>query len=232
MNEFKPQPPRIASMLLQGILPHNVRDDICGDLEEEFNRYILTEKGVVRAKIWFWGQCLKTCTRYLMTTPRLLSFLAIFMTVLMLAALSMSILFMSSGIDDEYIISQSFWLNGRVHQLFFEPAFWSLASEIFGGDFTLASFIDVRSVLFSMTALCVLRRLDNKFDYHITNYIGLGLCIMLAPYVYGYVIFQVNDLALKQAGPLIAFMLLPIMYMAGPICFGAIKKLNRHTRFQ
>ncbi|MGD8328801.1 MAG: ADOP family duplicated permease [Acidobacteriota bacterium] len=52
------RPPRIARWLLHRSLPAHNRDDIIGDLEEEYAGYVVRERGPLRARWWYWRQAL------------------------------------------------------------------------------------------------------------------------------------------------------------------------------
>ena len=62
MNKF---PPKVAELILTWSLPAVIRDQLIGDLYEEF--YELLEGGTdpVRAHFWFWRQSLSTTLLYL-----------------------------------------------------------------------------------------------------------------------------------------------------------------------
>jgi putative ABC transport system permease protein len=52
------RPPRIARWLLHRSLPAHNRDDIIGDLDEEYRGYVSRERGPLRARWWYWRQAL------------------------------------------------------------------------------------------------------------------------------------------------------------------------------
>jgi len=52
------RPPRIARWLLHRSLPAHNRDDIIGDLDEEYTGYVVRERGPLRARWWYWRQAL------------------------------------------------------------------------------------------------------------------------------------------------------------------------------
>jgi putative ABC transport system permease protein len=52
--------PRIADSLLGALIPASLRDQVLGDLSEEFNRHILPERGRLRAHLWYWLQLVRS----------------------------------------------------------------------------------------------------------------------------------------------------------------------------
>jgi hypothetical protein len=49
-------PPRIAVWLLESTLAPSARDAVAGDLHEEFVTSVVPDRGVTRARWWYWWQ--------------------------------------------------------------------------------------------------------------------------------------------------------------------------------
>ncbi|MFT5163390.1 MAG: hypothetical protein ACI9FJ_001985 [Alteromonadaceae bacterium] len=58
-------PPKVAQILLHWVLPANIRDQVIGDLFEEFNLLIDDNQNVAQADYWFWQQSARTALLYL-----------------------------------------------------------------------------------------------------------------------------------------------------------------------
>ena len=54
-----PQPPRLASWLLDLFTPYDQAESIPGDLHEEFSN-VASQYGIPRARHWYWRQSLKS----------------------------------------------------------------------------------------------------------------------------------------------------------------------------
>ena len=67
MKNIQPTPPQLAKLLLTIILPEHVKNEISGDLEEEFHQFIRAGKTENIANRWFWEQTMSTTFRYLFT---------------------------------------------------------------------------------------------------------------------------------------------------------------------
>jgi len=52
--------PRLARWLLHRSLPVDNRNELIGDLEEEYRGHVLPERGAVRARWWYWRQVLSS----------------------------------------------------------------------------------------------------------------------------------------------------------------------------
>jgi len=62
-DKKSPSPPQIAAWLIRRMFPDSGRCSVLGDMIETF-RFQIKERGVVWAKLWFWGQCLKAMPAY------------------------------------------------------------------------------------------------------------------------------------------------------------------------
>jgi len=226
MNNSSSQPPKIANTLLHIILPSQVKSDICGDLHEEFHQYIKMEKGNIMANRWFWNQTLSTCSRYLFTRERLLSVLTVLITIAILATLYIAITLLSHATDATFYYNNEFWHNGKIHLLFFEAKFWNYTSDPIFQRFPIAHLTDLNSGIWSGFALFALFKLEKKFQLSTMFFSALAILLMICPYIYGVILFQVSSLDNKEIGPLIALMWLPIMYMVIPIAYLILSKLN------
>lgn len=228
MDNKKSNPPKLAKLLLNISLPKHVKDEICGDLEEEFNLYILKEKGDVMANRWFWSQSLTTCIRYLFIKQRLLSALTVILAISILATLYVAITSLSYASKEFF--NDDFWYNGNIHLLFFEPKFWSFTSNSIFESLPLMHLVDSRSAIWACLALLSLFKLDQKYQFNTLIFSILSLALMLSPYLYGVITLQLSSLSNKEVGPLIALMWLPIMYMILPIAYLTVKKLTNSNK--
>ncbi len=58
------KPPAIADWIFTKLAPRHLRNDILGDLHEEFRRFTLVEATWLRARLWYWRQVLGTLAQY------------------------------------------------------------------------------------------------------------------------------------------------------------------------
>lgn len=52
------RPPRLAKWILRHSLPHDHRDPVVGDLDEEFTRHVATSRYPSTSRLWYWTQVL------------------------------------------------------------------------------------------------------------------------------------------------------------------------------
>ncbi len=64
-NERRAVPPKIAEKLLHWCLPAKIRDQLIGDLFEQFEQLHSNSDGKLLAQIWFWRQSVDTALFYL-----------------------------------------------------------------------------------------------------------------------------------------------------------------------
>src|SRR5438094_2541489 len=51
-----PNPPAVAELILQGLLPVDMRETVSGDLLEEYRESRVPAAGELRADLWYWRQ--------------------------------------------------------------------------------------------------------------------------------------------------------------------------------
>lgn len=230
MKNIQPTPPQLAKLLLTIILPEHVKNEISGDLEEEFHQFIRAGKTENIANRWFWEQTMSTTFRYLFTKQRILSAVLILIALSTIVILFIAVTALSYG--NIAFFNNDFWSNGNIHLIFFEEKFWRFGTEKAFSYIYPNHLIDLNSAIYSVIALLMLFTLAKKFQFKLLTLSMLSLVLLLAPYIYGFALFQLASLTNKEIGPLIAFMWLPIMYMVLPITYLLIKKINRVQVFQ
>ncbi|MBQ4862481.1 hypothetical protein J8L98_12355 [Pseudoalteromonas sp. MMG013] len=218
---------KIAKWLLDVILPSKVKDDILGDLEEEYSHYMATDVG--KANCWLWHQVLLTCSRYLFISTRLLIALAVCVTLCVLALFYTALAFLSYA-DTPLVYGKSYWLSGSANMLFFEAAFWHFAAEAIDGRFGIDFLIDFRAVLYTVLMFTLLQVIDKKYPLSVAQFIAVSIAFILLPHICLFFYFQMYNLVLHQTGPYIALMWLSTMYLL-PICsYRLVSKLHEHAR--
>jgi hypothetical protein len=218
----------VSLWLLQNLLPNKIKDDISGDLEEEYTKYILPELGVFKSNIWLLNQTFLTCSRYVFTYNRGFAFLAAILCLSIFLILAFAIIWLSNQYDPT-TLSDMFWqnwLSGHSHQVFFEPAFWQYLPEASKYIFDINLWFDWIACLYTILALYILARIDKSKQLSVMKYIFLALIFMALPYLWGTYQFMFNDIVIKESGPIVAIMWLTILYMILPIGYRIVRKLG------
>lgn len=213
---------KLAQWLIDKCLPGSIKDDVAGDLTEEFNQADKTES---KQHIQLWRQTLSACWRYApRNKPFVQSFGLALLTVLICCLLIRAVMFLSFG-EDQTVYSKDYWLNGRVHLLFFESLFWSTIVGENAYPFDLNALIDGWSYTWSISCFFVLSLLTRKINMSITSYSVFTLLACAIPYLFGVYSFQYVGLGLKEAGSMIAFMWIPTIYILLPMSAVIVRKL-------
>ena len=63
MNKNGYRPPRFARWLLRGLKTYQESYAIMGDTEEVYS-HMLREEGFLKARLWYWSQCIISLLRY------------------------------------------------------------------------------------------------------------------------------------------------------------------------
>jgi len=210
-------PPSLAKLLLTVILPAHVTDEICGDLEEEFQLKIQEQPHSSAAHRWYWHQALNTSFHYSCTTEKLIPIVIMLFSLIIFFLLYSAIALLSYG--DKAFFVDDFWYNGNVHLLFLEAKFWHHISDVFSYDFSFTMLMNKNAMLWSLIAFFLLMTLKSSARLSVCRFTLIGMVLMFVPYLYGVMHFYVLHLPSNQVGPLIAFMWLPLLYLICPVAY-------------
>ena len=222
---FSPKhPPKAALKLLNWLLPEQVKDDILGDLQEEFHQ---SEQSPQAKQLWFWRQSITTCMRYNMNSKTLTSLALATLSISIFYALLTAIVFLSNGIDE--VFNKDYWSSGALHLFFAEPIFWQNLSGQQLNQVTPALFGNTPSIVWAGLGLTAIKLLNNRYKMGLKVYSYVALLTLTLPYIWGVFYFSLNTVPLKQSGPIIAFMWLPILFLILPLGFGLISKIRKQA---
>ena len=70
MTDRPTRPPRLATWLIERVIPPNARDAAIGDLDEEFEHDIVPRLGAARARRWYWLQAFSLARAFSTATRR------------------------------------------------------------------------------------------------------------------------------------------------------------------
>ncbi|MEO0369529.1 MAG: hypothetical protein AAF197_12235 [Pseudomonadota bacterium] len=221
MTEFNSQTPKLALWLIDKCLPESIKDDVAGDLTEEFNQ---ANKAKFERYSHLWQQTLGACWRYApRNKPFVQSFGLALFTVLISFVLIRAVMFLSFA-DDFTVYAKEYWTNGSVHLSFVEPLFWKTMVGDNAYPFELWALIDGWSYTWSISCLFAISLLSRKVSIGVTGYSIFTLIACVLPYLFGIYSFQYVGLGLKEAGPMIAFMWIPTLYILLPMSVVIMRK--------
>jgi hypothetical protein len=225
MKSPHPAPPRLAVMLLELVLPDPVSEHISGDLQEEFSQL---EQPLIKRQLWFWRQSISACWRYSMNRSLLLSSVIAVFSLIVCGMMMLAVVYLSNG-DDE-VFYNSYWTTGAVHNLFFEPLFWQAVTNNVYSGISISLFINIPSIVWSSLCLGLLLWNKKRERLTISRFTIIAVVSLFSPYLFGVIYFQTNIVLTREAGPIIAFMWLPIVYLIIPLSYGLLKMLNRNAQ--
>jgi len=213
--------------LLKICLPKILQDDISGDIEEEYKQLRLESISTNNAEFWLVRQTILTCSRYMFSVKNIFISFVIFLSLSLFSLMAIGIVWLSTAYDVSSF-PNNFWqeFNSTSHIVFFEPAFWGYAPTALTEGMDLNLWVDGPAVTYSIIALTLLNILDHKKQFSAILYAQISLCLMLIPYLWGSAQFLIYDIPMFETGPIIATMWLSILYMALPIGYTLVQKIN------
>jgi len=134
-----------------------------------------------------------------------------------------------SNADHTSVFDNTYWTNGAVHLAFFEAEVWQRFNDQGLAESSLLLFVNTPSILWFLFSCTLLFCLDKKYSLSLKSFAILALTFLSIPYLWGVVYFNLFDLPPKEAGPVIAFMWLSILYLILPLSVGLIRKIYQQT---
>jgi hypothetical protein len=220
-------PPKMAESLLNKWLPNRIKDDIVGDLTEEFYQ---SNAPIFIRNLKFWQQSFFACWNYPMNRNTAFSLYLTLLSLVLVYVLIRSMVFLSSS--DDPLFYKDYWSNGDIHMFFFEPAFWSNLYGVNSLELNWLMLLNPIAIYWTGLVLSGLYWSDKKFNLSKSNYLSAVLVALFAPYFYGYMKLKFNNIPLDETGPIIAYMWSSIMYLLLPLCVLTIKKFNQQSKMK
>lgn len=218
------EPPKIASRILQFFTPAEIRNELVGDLHEEYSHRI--HQNPKAAAQWYWQQTIRTSCHYVtrfIASETLLRKLVILISLILFPAL----LVMISWLSVINTASDHIWQNllaGKVHSFIFEPEVVVNGTDALLQYAEFEMYLNWPSFFWSLFTLflLVVRNKTSTFTAH--QLTAWGTTMMFLPYIFGLVYIDIIDPAPKQVGPTVAFMTLSIVYIILPLTYFIVRK--------
>lgn len=216
--------PEVYYWLLARMLPKEQRDWALGDLQEEYSQRSLRDP--LAAKQWIQSQTSKAVGIWLLAVLKSNGLIQSLMCAF--AALCMPVIYLMviwlSNMDETSPIIWEQLLAGEMHKIVLQPQFWSESLAI---QFTLQDwhmFVHHQALLWAVLCLALLSLRQHQLSTH--QLALVGSVMMVVPYVLGIVLIEMFDPAARKIGPLLAFMLFCVFYLAIPLAV----MIFRHQR--
>ncbi|KXI28631.1 hypothetical protein [Paraglaciecola hydrolytica] len=188
----------------------------------EFEHFVLLSIASLKEQAYGVSKSMSRSWRFLMTKQRVYSALLVAFCVSVVAMLIIAINFLS--VAESSVFQQAYWTNGHIHQLFFAPELWQSVGAGLLSHFSLVMLFHVDAIIYAVLSFSLVYALDKKYLFSSTTFALSALVIVLIPYIGGFVYFQVNEVALKQSGPVIALMWLSVLYLMPPLTYCLMNK--------
>lgn len=218
--------------LIRLCTPNKFSDDICGDLEEEYNTISKSTDGKSNADIWMIKHTSKTCIHFLLSKNNLFSLLVSVAAISISFTMIVSVSWLSD-LEDASVLSDAFWqqwLNGSTYKIFLEPVLWQSTPQIFSQPIDWNMWFYPSSVIYAIISYYILYKISSNLHLSITEYSLVSMLTLLLPYLIGNTLFFFMDVKMTEAGPIVAFMWLSTLYLVMPISYQFINKLKMSER--
>ena len=163
-----------------------------------------------------------------MTRQRMISIGLATASLALFFLMTTAVTFLAYGEGQVY--HNDYWVNGAVHLFFVEPVFWESVANGLIQEATLGIFINIPSLIWAGISLALMVLIETRQSLSLIKHIALVMALIFTPYLYGMFYFTLNEVPLNQAGPIIAFMWLPVLFLIVPLSYGVIRKINNQKK--
>lgn len=202
---------KIMVWLLSNLANRAYRDELIGDLQEEYNA---RKEAKANTVAWLLHQTIvaicdgQKAFIKSATCAKLIGF------ALCLIGLPMIALFVV-WLSNMGEVSDTLWqlvLAGEIHQIVANTEYWTQAWYKTSHYLHVSMFFNIPSILWAVLFLCVAIRLLKNANTTIWVFSIAALLYILLPYGFGYMLINTFSPAAKKVGPILAFMMLAPFY--------------------
>jgi len=242
MKDLKPaQPPLFAEKILSLCIPNTIKDEILGDLEEEFNAHLIRFSNKKQARYNYWQQALVTLFQFIAIRSKdsLLSsnrqqiiVLILGFTIFIISLLLISWL---SHLDGLGSFSQSMataLAQGNPHKALVQSQFWQISFTQIKYANNLAYFFQLEAFTWAVCSIFMISLLRKK-QFTNKKYIRyLSLIIVFLPYTVGSIFLQFNHYPTPQVGLILAQMIFSVFYLTLPVTYFTFRNLSSRNNYE
>jgi hypothetical protein len=225
MSTQKNIPPKIALALLEKCLPNSVKDEIIGDLHEQ---YFYSNEPLVLKQLSFWWQAMLVISRYVILSKKLIAVIISAISCAIFFVCISALLFLSNS-NDAQAFSKPYWTDGNFYQFFIDPMLYQFMSTKMLEGINLQLFINLPSVLWSLGGVVFFVMLKRRSLLNLQTIAMASLILLIGPYFWGVMSFKTNEIPLQESGPIIAFSLVTVIYLIVPLTFLFVKQMLSRT---
>ena len=204
-------------------------DAIVGDMREEFA--LREQSSPLTARLWIISQYTRTLSsgalRQCGTTIGL-SRMMLLATIVVLPVLFGMVAWLSN-MDETTPQLWEMVLAGEMHRTLFVGAYWQDQFYAIGRVDNLHMFINVNSAIWVIASMGLVILVGIQKPDAIRFATGLGVALMVVPYVVSLIYLDIAQLPPKKIGPIIAFTLFNIFYMLPMMAWWLRRQAARST---
>ena len=240
-NKPLSKPPIIAEWLLSLCLPNTIKNEILGDLAEEFNQKIAKSANHQMVKQKYWQQALTTSIQYaiihgknslidansqqkIMLLIGTIFFISIYLLITWLSNINST-----EGINFDIFTELQ---NGNVHKILTQTGFWPLATTSMYEIKGLSYLFQFEALVWTFISVKILAFCRQKNTISKATFFIFSLLWLFIPYVFGAIYLKLTLLPIQQVGPIVAIMLFSILYLILPITYMNVKNLSTHLNVE
>jgi len=211
INSSKEHPtamPRLATWLLSRLANPAYRNELIGDMEEEY-----TERQQANQYTSYWLQRQTVMAIWdgqnaMVKSTGFVKVLSIVLCVLMLPTIALFVGWLSNVQN----ASEHLWQllsAGEVHSILFNTEYWRLVWNESGiSNLELAMFINTPSILWALVFAGSTYLFLKRSNPSAWLFSAFALAYMLLPYLFGYTVISSLEPVDQKVGPILAFMML------------------------
>ncbi|WP_289029118.1 hypothetical protein [uncultured Paraglaciecola sp.] len=199
---------KLATWLLSRLANPAYRDELIGDIEEEYTERQQTNRD---ANSWLLRQTTLAIwdgQKAMIRTTGFVKTLSILLCVLALPTIALFV----GWLSNMHMPSEHLWqllMAGEVHYILFNSEYWGIAWNESGvSRLEVDMFIHIPSVLWAMVFAVSAYLFLKKSKPSVWMFSAFTLLYLLLPYLFGYGVISSFEPPPQKVGPILAFMML------------------------
>jgi hypothetical protein len=212
--------PKLATWLMSRLANPAYRDELIGDMEEEYAERQQTNQVTTN---WLLRQTASAIWDGQNAMVKSTGFVKALSIVLCVLTLPTIILFVG-WLSNMQMPSEQLWqllMAGEVHFILFNTEYWRIVwNDSSISHLELEMFIHIPSILWAMVFAGSTYWFLKKPIPSVWVFSAFALAYMLLPYLFGYTVISSLEPAAQKVGPILAFMMLaPFFTLPLYVCF-------------
>jgi hypothetical protein len=229
------KPPYIAQQLISISLPNAIKDEILGDLEEEFNAHIAHYSDNRQAKFNYWKQAIITIFQFIAirgknsilssNTKQKIS-LTVGFSVFLISLLLISWLSHLNGFEYFTQNMETELAQGNPHKALVQTQFWQISLLNIKYANSLDYFFQFEAFIWAVFSIIVINLISKKNLMSKNLMIFSSSVMIFIPYVAGSIFLEFAHYPIQQVGLILAKMIFSIFYLVLPMTYLTYRNLS------